>query len=192
MEHELSRRNRKTLSLDIFLTYLQLKYITYLHLYDFYCEKRYRKRKWHMYINTQRSESMMLNRFQEKFGPPTEVVIGFGDWDQGSRQMRYHEPTKGIGMRKLFRRAGYPVYLVDEYHTSCQCYNCQNPEARCEPFRQVVNPRPWRRKEPHFITCHGLVKCKTCQRLWNRNVNSSLNILRIMKYRAHDEDRPFY
>ena len=112
LEHELSQQNRKTLSLDIFLTYLQLKYITYLHLYDFYCEKRYRKRKWHIYINTQRSESKLLNHFQEKFGPPQKVVIGFGDWDQGgSRQMRYHEPAKGIGMRKLFRRAGYPVYL---------------------------------------------------------------------------------
>ena len=106
--------------------------------------------------------------------------------------MRYHEPTKGIGMRKLFRKAGYQVYLVDEYHTSCQCYNCASAEGRCKPFREVTNPRSWRREDQPRIICHGLVKCTTCSRLWNRDVNSSLNILRIMKYRAHDQDRPLY
>ena len=134
----------------------------------------------------------MLNRFQEKFGPPTEVVIGFGDWDQGSRQMWYHEPTKGIGMRKLFRRAGYPVYLADEYRTSCQCYACEKPEARCETFRQVANPRPWRCENQPSVTCHMLVKCKACQRLWNRDVNSSLNILRIIQCQKANRPRPEY
>ena len=83
----------------------------------------------------------MLNRFQEKFGPPTKVVIDIiGDWDQGSRQMRYREPTKGKGMRKLFRKAGYQVYLVDEGRTSCQCYNCASAEAgnaKNKTFRHV-------------------------------------------------------
>ena len=184
--------NRKTLSLERFISYLEKKYEVYGLLADFYRQACFQKTKWHIHINTQRSESLMLNRFEEKFGPPDKVVIGFGDWDQGSRQMKFHEPTKGKGMRKLFRKAGYQVYLVDEYHTSCQCYNCARAEGRCEPFREVVNPRPWRREERPLVTCHGLVKCKTCRRLWNRDVNSSLNILRIMKYRARDEDRPLY
>ena len=91
-----------------------------------------------------------------------------------------------------FEKQGTKVYLVDEYHASCQCYNCARAEGRCEPFRKVVNPRPWKREEQLFITCHGLVKCKTCRRLWNRDVNSSLNILRIRKYRAQELLRPLY
>ena len=63
--------------------YLQVKYMTDLQLKcEFYRQKRYRQRKWITFINTQRSESLMLNRFEEKFDPPDKVVIGFGDWDQ--------------------------------------------------------------------------------------------------------------
>ena len=53
--------------------------------------------------------------------------------------MKFHEPTKGKGMRKLFRKAGYQVYLVDEYHTSCQCYNCERRKKNsCETFRIIA------------------------------------------------------
>ena len=102
-------------------------------------------------------------------------------------------PPNGIGMRKLFRKAGYQVYLVDEHRTSCRCYKCERRKKdSCETFRKVTNPRPWRRKERPFVTCHGLVKCKTCSGLWNRDVNSSLNILRIIQCRQANLPRPGY
>ena len=103
---------------------------------------------------------------------------------------RYHEPTKGKGMRKLFRKAGYQIYLVDEYHTSCQCPHCE----RCKKVvvKRYQNLRPWKIKDRPLVTCYRLVKCKTCSGLWNRDVNSSLNILRIMKYRAQELLRPLY
>ena len=188
-EAQLSQFNRKTLNLTAFLTYLGNKYRVYNALAAFYQHPRFRQAKWHTFINTQRSEAKMLNHFKEKFGPPGEVVIGFGDWEQ-RKQMKYKEPTKGVGMRRIFRRAGYSLYLVDEYRTSCQCYSCAVPTARCETFRRVADPRPW--KAGVMRTCHGLVKCNTCSKLWNRDVNSSLNILRLMQTRAAGQERPLY
>ena len=77
LENDLSQHNRKTLRLDKFSTYLQLRYITYLRLkYEFYGQKRYRQRKWNTFINTQRSESLMLNRFKEKIWSTRQG----GDW----------------------------------------------------------------------------------------------------------------
>ncbi|KAH9255985.1 hypothetical protein BASA81_005761 [Batrachochytrium salamandrivorans] len=73
----------------------------------------------------------------------TGPVLGWGDWSRGS-QMKFLEPTKGVGMRKLFSRAGYEVVLVDEFRTSCTCFACEG--GACEKFRVVENPRPWMRE----------------------------------------------
>ncbi|KAH9254657.1 hypothetical protein BASA81_007424 [Batrachochytrium salamandrivorans] len=59
----------------------------------------------------------------------TGPVLGWGDWGRGS-QMKFLEPTKGVGMRKLFSRAGYEVVLVDEFRTSCTCFGCEGARAR--------------------------------------------------------------
>ncbi|KAH9260127.1 hypothetical protein BASA81_001902 [Batrachochytrium salamandrivorans] len=67
----------------------------------------------------------------------------WGDWSRGS-QMKFLEPTKGVGMRKLFSRAGYEVVLVDEFRTSCTCFACEG--GACEKFRVVENPRSWMRE----------------------------------------------
>ncbi|KAH9256522.1 hypothetical protein BASA81_005437 [Batrachochytrium salamandrivorans] len=73
----------------------------------------------------------------------TGPVLGWGDWSRGS-QMKFLEPTKGVGMRKLFSRAGYEVVLVDEFRTSCTCFGCEG--GACEKFRSVTNPRSWMRE----------------------------------------------
>jgi hypothetical protein len=41
--------------------------------------------------------------------------------------------------RKLLRKYGYNVYLVNEFRTSCRCSHC---EGECKTFRKCVNPRP--------------------------------------------------
>ena len=137
-------------------------------------------------MNRKRSEHKMLNKFKAKFGTPEETIIGFGDWEQ-KKQMKYKEPTKGIGMRTLFRKAGYHVYLVDEFRTSCRCSKC---EGECEKFRECQNPRPWKKNETTLR--HGLLMCKTCKGLWNRDVNSSFNIFKIVEETIAGKGRPEY
>ena len=52
--------------------------------------------------------------------------------------MKYKEPTLGKGMRTLFRRNKYQVYLVDEHKTSCRCSKCEG--GVCEKFMVRDNP----------------------------------------------------
>ncbi|KAH9254010.1 hypothetical protein BASA81_007885 [Batrachochytrium salamandrivorans] len=113
----------------------------------------------------------------------------WGDWSRGS-QMKFLEPTKGVGMRKLFSRAGYEVVLVDEFRTSCTCFGCEG--GACEKFRVVENPRPWMRAKRPMVLRHGLLRCKTCERLWNRDRNGSLNIMRCAQAARLGGQRPSY
>ncbi len=128
----------------------------------------------------------MLNNFKKIFGSPNETIIGFGDFEQ-FKHRKFKEPVKGKGFRTLFRKAGYKVYLVDEFRTSCKCSNCG---GICETFRKCKNPRPWKRDQT--IIRHGLVKCKTCSRLWNRDFNASKNIYKIVENKIKGLERPDY
>ena len=188
-ETELSLLNRKTLLLSTFKEYLVKKNDINSRLFAHYDQEIYRVLKWRGFINKKRSEDRMVNRFREKFGRKEDVILGWGDWSSGSH-MKFHEPTKGIGMRKLFTRAGYEVLLVDEYRTSCRCYGCQGGE--CVKFKNVENPRPWRRQERPMILRHGLLSCTNCKRLWNRDRNGSLNIRSCAMMALRGEPRPLY
>ncbi|KAH9251856.1 hypothetical protein BASA81_010299 [Batrachochytrium salamandrivorans] len=113
----------------------------------------------------------------------------WGDWSRGS-QMKFLEPTKGVGMRKLFSRAGYEVVLVDEFRTSCTCFGCEG--GACEKFRSVMNPRRWMREKRPMVLRNGLLSCQNCKRLWNRDRNGSLNIMRCAQAARLGGQRPSY
>ena len=90
-------------------------------------------------------------------------------------------------MRDVFRKAGYSVYLVDEFRTSKCCYNCGE---NLEKFVERRNPRPWKRDQT--IMVHGLLRCTSCKCLWNRDVNASLNIRRVVEEHIKGNGRPVY
>jgi transposase len=187
-EAELSHHNKKTLDFDALQTYIELKNKMNAALSGFYEEYIYRKLKLSGFINRKKSEQRMLSRFKQMFGSPEDVVIGFGDFEQ-AKHRKFKEPVRGRGFRSLFRKSGYQVYLVDEFRTSCKCSAC---EGECSTFRECVNPRPWRRESRPVVIRHGLVKCKTCARLWNRDTNASRNIYKIMTNELLGIDRPEY
>ena len=137
------------------------------------------------YLNRQRSEQWMINNFKKIFGKPEDVVVGIGDFEQ-KKHRKFKEPVKGKGFRSLLRKNGYKVYLVDEFRTSKMCSNC---ERECGTFRYCENPRPWR---DGLIKCHGVLMCKTCNALWNRDENSSRNIYKIVKSAVEKVARPAY
>ena len=66
----------------------------------------------------------MLNNFKRIFGNEEEVIVCFGDFEQ-KKHMKFKEPTKGKGMRTLFRRAGFQTCMVDEFRTSRMCSKCE-------------------------------------------------------------------
>ena len=100
---------------------------------------------------------------------------------------KFKEPTKGIGSRNIFRKNGFQVYLVDEFRTSCKCYNCEGGE--CFKFREIRNHKP---SKNNSILSHGLLFCKKDCGLWSRNENSARNIYKIANSAIHKKGRPAY
>ena len=92
-------------------------------------------------------------------------------------------------MRTLFRQNNYKTYLVDEFRTSCMCSICKTEIGRCEKFQIRENPKPYKSGN---ILVHGLIKCKTCLGVWNRDVNGATNIHRIAKNAINGLERPKY
>ena len=185
-ETELSNYNRKALSIDEFKVYIQKKNELNRLLFDFYEKYIFRKLKLNGYLNTKKSEQRMLQNFKKKFGTPDDVIVAFGDWEQ-RQQMKYKEPTKGKGMRCLFRKYGYKTYLVDEFRTSCKCSNCEG--GACKNFLMVNNPKPYRNNQQ---LSWGLTKCKICSTFWNRDCNGAKNIYKIASCAVNKKPRPTY
>ena len=171
-ETELSKLNRKTLIIKDFKEYIKKKSEINNKLYNFYEKYIFRKLKLNGYINRKKHEQKMINKFKKIFGKPNEVIICAGDFEQ-KQHMKYKEPIKGKGIRKIFRNNGYKLYLVDEFRTSCMCSICKEETGRCEKFQIRKNPKPYKSGN---ILVHGLIKCKTCLGVWNRDVNGATNI----------------
>jgi transposase len=185
-ETELSHYNRKTLDVTKFKEYLTVKNRMNYFIASFYQNKLFRKLKFNSYINTKKSEQKMICNFRKIFGTPEDVVICIGDWEQ-RKQMKFKEPTLGVGMRTLFRKNGYKVYLVDEYRTSCRCSKCDG--GICEKFLVRENPKP---KKSDLRLVWGLLRCKNGCGTWNRDRNSASNIYKIAYNAIHNVARPSY
>ena len=185
-ETGLSRFASKSCVLNKISDYINAKSIANSKLFKFYQDNKARKFKLNRYFNTQRSESTMVNNFKKKYGGPEKTIIGFGDHTQG-RQMKHLEPTKDIGMRRLFEKHGYQVYLVNEFRTSLKCHKCK---WNTEKFQKEESHKPRSLGELRLV--HGLIRCTNvkCGIKWNRDYNGSLNILEITKAAIEGKERP--
>ena len=185
-ETELSLYNRKTLCMDKFKAYINEKNRINHILFDFYAKHLFRKLKFGRHINIKRNEQKMISDFRKMYGNPDEVIICIGDWEQ-RQQMKYKEPTLGIGMRSLFRKNNYKVYLVDEFRSSCKCSKCDG--GVCEKFMVRKNPKP---NKDDMRLVHGLLRCKSGCGSWNRDRNGSSNIYKIAYQAIYGLKRPSY
>ena len=176
LEAILSKFDSKSCSYTNNCSYIKTKNKINSILYSFYEKSLFRKLKLNGYINRQKSESKMINSFRTTYGNPSKVLVAFGDFEQ-RQHMKYKEPVKGKGMRKIFSKAGYTIFLVDEYNTSCKCYF---NGVDMEKFRKRGNPRPWK---DNITTYHGLLRSKNVPNdksnmiyIMNRDFNASMNI----------------
>jgi len=177
LESLLSTVNSKSCIYENVKKYIKLKNIINANIQEYYEGPLHRKLKWYSYINIQKNEAKMINEFKKIYGPPEKAVIFMGDYGGGN--LRNCEPTKGKGLRKTFKRAGYSLFLVDEYNTSKKSFVNGLDNTN---FRKRRNPRPYRQD-----TClvHGLLRVTTVQSnnssskhvLTDRDFNGSMNIL---------------
>ncbi len=185
-ETELSKYNRKSLTMKEFKKYVKNKNKINKILFTFYEKCIFRKLKLNGYLNRLKSEQWMINNFTKIFGKPKETIVCIGDWEQ-KKHRKFKEPTKGKKFRTLLRKNSFQTYLIDEFRTSCRCSNCLGGE--CSKFRKCRNPKP---NKNDSILRHGVLVCKTCSALWNRDENSARNIYRIAYNAIHKKERPKY
>ena len=185
-ETELSKLNKKSLTISKFKEYIQKKSEINGLLFTFYEKYIFRKLRLQSYRNTKKSEQKMLNNFKRIFGSEKEVVVCFGDYEQ-KKHMKFKEATKGKGMRTLFRKAGFQTFLVDEFRTSCRCSKCEI--GICKKTMVMENPKPYRNGS---VLIHGLIRCKNGCGYWNRDTNGATNIYKIVYNAINNKERPNY
>ena len=197
IESELCKFNSHSCIYNNALKYTEMKIKVNKKVYVFYASYIFRQLRWYSYINRQKTDSKMINNFKKTFGP-LDTLICFGDWSQ-KKQMKYKEPTKGKSYRRLFKKAGFPVFLVNEFNTSKKCFlnglnmikfrTRKNPKyklymrnkSKQDPNLEAgPNPKPIPRK---YKKSHGLLRSsggivnntRGCI-LMDRDLNGSLNI----------------
>lgn len=177
IETELSKHNSKTVDYKKFIEYCKKKNEVNRLLFKHYAEKIFRKLKLNIYINTQKSESKMINNFKEKFGKPEEVIVIIGDYDKGNN-MKGKEPIINRRMKKIFRNNKFEIYKINEFRTSKLCNNCSGEN---ETFLERESHKPHNKGE--LVKVFGLLRCKNvnCNLIHNRDKNSALNMYKIVK-----------
>ncbi|KAI7893159.1 uncharacterized protein EV154DRAFT_542941 [Mucor mucedo] len=145
-----------------------------------------RKLRLAAYFNKQRADMQLINSLKQKFGK--DAIFVLGNWS--APNAHYHEPIRGIGLRRLLLRNHLSLLLIDEFNTSRCCPSCHNLSLK--KFKQIDNPRPYQRSNYPLTLCHGLLRCtnQTCvtkmqtqgfqYKLWNRDLAACLNMISII------------
>jgi hypothetical protein len=178
---------------DIYGEYLETRSRVTLVLKSLYEEKKsnhpntehflFRKLRLSAYMNQKRADSRLASSLRNKFGK--DAILVLGNWSCGNT--KYHEPIRGMGMRRMLRHQGFQVLIIDEFGTSKHCPECHQKSLRT--FKRVRNPRPHRRQTYPTVTCHGLLRCtnQKClesmlgdhkRRLFNRDLGSCVEFSR--------------
>lgn len=188
-EAELSKHSCKTNNLIQFKEYLIMKNKLNINMFVHYIQNFFRKFKLNAFINTQKSESKLVKNFQKKFGKSSECIIAYGDYDKKDH-MKGIEPIINKRLRRIYKNAGYNVYLINEFRTSKLCHHC---ECELETFHKRISHKPKDYKEGKIITVHGLLCCKSnkqCELIHNRDKNAVQNMLKITNHIKKYGKRP--
>ena len=84
--------------------------------------------------------------------------------------------------------------MVGDSETDGRCMNFRtrrNPKLK-KKYKDTIKFRNKPHEIPEIVSVHDLLKCKTCERLWNRDLNGSLNIREIAVSIINDNGRPLY
>ncbi|KAI8086838.1 uncharacterized protein B0P05DRAFT_578067 [Gilbertella persicaria] len=162
----LSRLKSSTVIKDQYVEYIRQKATVTQVLQEYYSnedlplEERntnmlpFRKLKLSSYINRQQSDRRLCKNIRKNFG--NDAVIVIGNWSAGN--VKFHEPIRGVGMRRMLQKEGFLVHLIDEFKTSSICPVCKGD---VETFKEIVNPRPFRREKYPTVKRHGLLRYET-------------------------------
>jgi hypothetical protein len=145
-------------------------------------ERKVRKLRMTNYTRRQRALGNMVNEFvaqPEAIGSSKKkLIVAFGD-----AAFKTAGPTKKL-KTELRRRPDVTVVDIDEFHTSlmttCCAFHSTQPQAveRVGPMGETTDKKGNVTRE----SLYGVTFCNKCSRMWNRDVNASINMLRIYQH----------
>lgn len=122
-----------------------------------------------------------------------------GDYDKGGNNMKGIEPVICKRIRKIFKNAGYLVYLINEFRTSKICNSCHE---ELDNFLIRKSNKPRDIKKNKSILVHGLLRHevvnpkgeqehrRVCNIIHNRDKNAVQNMLHIIEHIKKTGKRP--
>ncbi|KAG1037537.1 hypothetical protein G6F43_012839 [Rhizopus delemar] len=114
--------NSRSLDLQTFKEYLRNRVMVTELLQRHYTETTtnhltthslHRKLKLSKCIRRQKASENIVTKLKSKFGNDAIFVIS----NYSAPNIRYQEPGRGIGFRRLLKKHGFLVYLIDEFRT---------------------------------------------------------------------------
>jgi hypothetical protein len=132
------------------------------------------------YINTQRSESRMMQNFKMKMGSKRNTVVIIGDNGLKDVVVKGLESTLSKGLINIFKKNNYETYIIDEFRTSLLCNNCENKLSK---FLDVKSKKPW--SEGKIYKSHEILRYQSTTQernvIHNRDKNAVKNMLKIVE-----------
>lgn len=141
LENSLSKHASSTVNLQKYSRYLEARRDTNDQLSSYYQSDDFgslpfSKIKLSSYINRKQSATRLVKTLKQKLGQ--DCVLVLRNWS--ANHTKYHEPIRGIGMRRMLKKEGLKIYLFDELKASSYCPKCK--DEKLEEFSYVKNPRP--------------------------------------------------
>ena len=130
------------------------------------------------YINTQRSESRLINNFKKKMGSNKDTIVIVGDNGMKDVIVKGLESTISKSIIDIFIKNKYETYIIDEFRTSKLCNGCENPLSK---FLDVKSKKP--KSKNKIYKSHGILRCQSsakCNVIHNRDKNAVKNMLNIV------------
>ena len=117
-------------------------------------------------------------------GTPKETFVVIGDYSANA-EIKGSAPVKGKGFRKLFKKHGYQVYLVDEFRISKLCCHCHHENKRFYKIKTKPKLDPVTGAilvASKDILSWKLLKCTNCKAIHNRDHNAAKNMITLTEH----------
>jgi hypothetical protein len=182
-ETTLSDFNSKTCNYTKFKKFIKAKTEVNNKLFEQYENKMFRILKLRGFINTQRSESKLINNIKKKYETKDKkVVIAIGNWCV-TKQMRNFISTPCIGLKRLLKKH-FKLITIDEFRTSILDYEFEEKLKN----KKVIN------SEGETIKLHSVLMRQQKNKVIgciNRDLNGVRNMKKIVKQYMKNKTRPY-
>ena len=180
IEQKLSEMSSKTCIFSNFMTHVENKSKVVDVLREHYTLPFLRKMNLRSYMNKLRSESKLVNNIKSIFGKDDrDIVLIYGDWSRLS-QMRGVISTPCIGLKRRLAE-NFKIFNIDEFRTSC----LDNLTFKENKNAKIYDTKTGKKKALHSVLVSNILENvvgNPLKRFQNRNRNSALNMVNIIKH----------